>query len=308
MAYTILVKRGQDASIPALHHGELYWAHDTNTLYIGDPGGNESIGGQGDYLLLDASNDPLTGQLNIEPVHNDTSEVYGLKLVAYNNNTGAVNGFDGIAYLNGANNIITVRGGTFQAGISSAGSGDLTSAIGLQTKIVDFGSGSITNGTGILINAISAPTGSSIGLDINDITGGFTAIAIRTDAGLVILNNNGDADSDVRIEGGTNTHLLFTDAGNDAVGINVSAITGKLHVDQSSTTGAKPVLTVDQADVSEEFIRFIGTSANTVLTQSIVEDADVTTSTLQGWLKVYVQDDGDQLTDQAYFIPIYTLS
>lgn len=92
------------------------------------------------------------------------------------------------------------------------------------------------------------------------------------------------------------------------VGIGVTSPSASLHVDQSSTTGAKPVLTVDQADVSEEFIRFIGTSADTVLTQSIVENADVTTATLEGWLKVYVQDDGNQLTDQAYFVPIYTLT
>ena len=92
------------------------------------------------------------------------------------------------------------------------------------------------------------------------------------------------------------------------VGIGITAPLAKLHIDQATSDAAKPVITLDQADVSEEFIRFIGTSANGILTQSIVENADVSTSTLQGWLKVYVQDDGNQLADSSYFIPIYTLA
>jgi len=45
------------------------------------------------------------------------------------------------------------------------------------------------------------------------------------------------------------------------VGINVAAPLGQLHVDQASTSGAIPVLLLDQADVSEGFINFVGTSA-----------------------------------------------
>lgn len=92
------------------------------------------------------------------------------------------------------------------------------------------------------------------------------------------------------------------------VGIGIQDAAGQLHVDQSSITGAQPVLTLDQGDVSEEFIRFIGTAANSVLTQSIVNNGDVSTPTLAAWLKVYVQDDGNQISDQTYFVPIYTLA
>ena len=89
---------------------------------------------------------------------------------------------------------------------------------------------------------------------------------------------------------------------------NTSEITGILVADTISGTGAVPVLGLQQKDVSEEFIRFRGTSANATLTQSIVEDADIASATRAGWLKMYVIDDGNQLTDQAYFIPIYTLA
>lgn len=91
------------------------------------------------------------------------------------------------------------------------------------------------------------------------------------------------------------------------IGIGIKAPSGKLDVDQFSTTAAKPTLVVRQADVSEEFVRFIGSAANGVKTQSIVKAADAT-PTLAGWVKCYVQDDGNQITDQAYYLPIYTLA
>jgi hypothetical protein len=120
--------------------------------------------------------------------------------------------------------------------------------------------------------------------------------------------NEAGGDFDFRVEGDTNVNLLFVDGGVDRVGINNGDPSGKLDVVQSSTTAAIPVITVTQADVSEEFMRFIGTSANNVKTQSIVENADISGSTLVGWLKIYVQDDGNQVTDQAYYVPFYTLS
>lgn len=92
------------------------------------------------------------------------------------------------------------------------------------------------------------------------------------------------------------------------MGVGSNSPSAQLHVDQTSTTGAQPVLLLDQADVSEEFIRFIGSAANGTLTQSIVDEGDQGGETREGWLKVYVQDDGNQITDQAYFIPIYSLS
>ena len=51
-----------------------------------------------------------------------------------------------------------------------------------------------------------------------------------------------------------------------------------------------------------------GSAAAATLTQTIVAEADVTTATRQGFVKVYVQDDGNQITDQAYFMPIFTLA
>ena len=124
-------------------------------------------------------------------------------------------------------------------------------------------------------------------------------------AGAVSINVTNDADTLNKPLEIRSSHTAFTE-GNVTIGSAASE--GKVTLTQASTTAAIPVLTVGQGDVSEEFIRFIGTSANAVLTQSIVEAADVTTATIAGYLKLYVRDDGNQLTDQAYFMPIYTLA
>lgn len=91
------------------------------------------------------------------------------------------------------------------------------------------------------------------------------------------------------------------------LGIGTTAPAAKLHIDQLSTTGAVPVLTLDQADVSEEFIRFIGSSTYNA-SQSLVDAANMTTpGAIVGWLKIYVQDDETTgpITDGVYFVPFY---
>lgn len=66
------------------------------------------------------------------------------------------------------------------------------------------------------------------------------------------------------ISAGSNKWNLYIDGTADSyfagnVGIGRTTPTAKLHIDQASTTGAIPVLTLDQADLSEEFINFVST-------------------------------------------------
>lgn len=155
---------------------------------------------------------------------------------------------------------------------------------------------------------------------LNDATGGFVAYGWDGDSWVPNASFTGIVDGTV--SNGVCPGAITINTGSTAgvlrevarfttglrVGIRVTAPLATLHIDAAGTTGAIPVLLLDQGDVSEEFIRFIGTSANGVLTQSIVEAADVATATLAGYVKVYVQDDGNQLTDQAYFVPVYVLA
>ncbi|MEE9149967.1 MAG: hypothetical protein V3U27_21525 [Candidatus Tectomicrobia bacterium] len=79
-------------------------------------------------------------------------------------------------------------------------------------------------------------------------------------AGAWTFNEAGN-DVDYRFEGLNDTTLLVTNAGNDAVGIGKGVPLAKLQVDQTSSTGAKPVLALDQGDIDDTFINYIGTSA-----------------------------------------------
>jgi hypothetical protein len=77
---------------------------------------------------------------------------------------------------------------------------------------------------------------------------------------------------------------------------------------QLESDGALPPLYLQQQDVSEEFIEFVGYAADGDLTQTIVDADDVDMETTVGYLKIFLTDKGDRITDQAYYIPFYTLT
>lgn len=92
------------------------------------------------------------------------------------------------------------------------------------------------------------------------------------------------------------------------LGLGIQAPAAKFHAKQGTSDAAIPVVMLEQADVSEEFIKFKGAAASANLTQSIVDAADVTTATIAGYVKVFVDDTGNRITDQAYYMPIFTLA
>ena len=61
-------------------------------------------------------------------------------------------------------------------------------------------------------------------------------------------------------------------------------VTGDAKVDQSSTTGAKPVLTLDQADISEEMVEFV----TTIGTGNAIEAIGAKTLTTTHFIKVTI--------------------
>lgn len=71
---------------------------------------------------------------------------------------------------------------------------------------------------------------------------------------------------------------------NDRLGIGIAAPTGVLHIDQSSLTGALPVVKLDQADLSEELIDFIAVEA----TGNPVEDVGAKALTTTKFVRVAV--------------------
>ena len=76
----------------------------------------------------------------------------------------------------------------------------------------------------------------------------------------------------------------------------------------TSTSAALPVMTLDQADVDEPYIKVIGDAAAANLTRNLVDEGDQGSETREGWFKIEVLDDGNQITDGDYYVPFYSLS
>ena len=95
------------------------------------------------------------------------------------------------------------------------------------------------------------------------VVGGVKATgAIDFDGGGFTFNESGAA-LDFRVETDTLTHAFFADGSADKIGFGTSSPTSAfVTIDQASSTGAIAVLTLDQGDADQEFIRFDGTSGS----------------------------------------------
>jgi len=128
------------------------------------------------------------------------------------------------------------------------------------------------------------------------VVGGVKATgAIDFDGGGFTFNDSG-ASVDFRAETNTLTHAMFIDGSADKIGFGTSAPTsGFVNIDQASSTGAIAVLTLDQGDEDQEFIRFDGTTASDQ-TKSLTTDTSV--GDLTGHIRVNING-----TD--FWIPYY---
>ena len=160
---------------------------------------------------------------------------------------------------------------------------------GIAGQIADFGDGSNAliytrysgartffgyDGASALVQG---GTGKGVSLQVNSATAGSGTVALR-------------AFSNANVSIG---------AANDAG--------GKLQVYQPAANGAMPVLLLDQADVSEEFISFVGESAADN-TMSLVDAADLSIAgDIIGWARITVTDVASTggIVDGTYFVPFY---
>jgi len=128
------------------------------------------------------------------------------------------------------------------------------------------------------------------------VVGGVKATgAIDFDGGGFTFNDS-HAAVDFRIETDTLTHAVFVDGSADKIGFGTSAPTsGFVTIDQASSTGAIAVLTLDQGDGDQEFIRFDGTTASD---QSASLSTDTSVGSLTGHIRVNING-----TD--FWIPYY---
>lgn|SRR3990167_4227770 len=121
-------------------------------------------------------------------------------------------------------------------------------------------------GGNLMISGSTAPS-----LLINASSGSDYSFGANVDAtGMGIYDSTGGA------------WRLFVQDTTGNVGIGTQSPTSKLHADQSSSTAAIPVLTLDQGDDSEEMIEFIGT----IGTGNAIEAVAAKTLTTTHFIKV----------------------
>lgn len=124
---------------------------------------------------------------------------------------------------NGSGTIAVAFGG--YANVVNAGSGIITTQIGYRAQLRNTGSGSVSsafcfNAVDAIVSAGSITT--QVGLNVADLTSATNNYAIRTNAGHVVFNEGGDANTDFRVEGDNLASLLHVDASADSVGINTA--------------------------------------------------------------------------------------
>ena len=71
-------------------------------------------------------------------------------------------------------------------------------------------------------------------------------------------------DEDAAIDVLSIAGALYVDSTNSRVGVGIAAPLAKTHIDQSVSDAAIPVLTLDQADISEGFVNFIGSDRGVI--------------------------------------------
>jgi len=130
-----------------------------------------------------------------------------------------------------------------------------------------------------------------------------------SDSATEVVINEGSNDIDFRVETNGQTHAVFADAGNDRVGVFTSSPAAALDITQPGSAAAIPVLELDQDDVDDAFINFVGTSAadQTKSISTVNGDGDVTGpknySAQDGW--TFVGMVKIEVNGSAYWSPYY---
>lgn len=178
--------------------------------------------------------------------------------------TGWYFGLNGIAHLSsdGAtmNRVAGVRGyvlnnkgtatGTIVTGIGVVAEGAIANAAHEITNYYAFRAYECANsGGGTLTN--------QYGLYIGNFDNGTNNWAIVTNAGNIVFNEGGDANSDFRVEGDTNANLLFVDASADKVGIGTNSPARGLHL---SGTGLGAVVMIEATDTGDPSLTILNSN------------------------------------------------
>lgn len=156
--------------------------------------------------------------------------------------------------------------------------------------LTDSGSHSLNNGaiTSTALNSAGIQGGQSLFFDTDpEAETGYVTSTSDVKKGKWFLNEE---------------KTIVVDEKNERFGVGKDAPEGTLHV-----SGMIPGVIIEQTDTDESFIKFVGTATAATLTKNMVAAADVSAKTIAGYVQGYLQDEGNQIADGKYYIPVYTL-
>lgn len=188
----------------------------------------------------------ITTAVTLSSNQTGTADHYALSLTAQTaadantyNASSQIRALAMIAQHQGTSVYPNVKGGFFD--VRNTSSGGVTNLIGNQIILRNSGSGTVTSAFGLYLFAPTNTGGgaytNSYGIYVQNPTVATTNYAILTDGGKIVFNEGGN-DSDVRMEGDTETALFSLDASTDRVGIGVAAPATRFEVrqDQNGAT------------------------------------------------------------------------
>ena len=197
---------------------------------------------------------------------------------------------------------------------------------------IDISSPETTTGIAIIMNALKLTTGkglrigsSSANTEVRNLVQfdglssaavGQTILAVIQPAAqralFIDMNGNGDGividteattaagglviNADILTSGGIAAFLSNSSSGTARVLVQIT--NDHVDADLAVCLGLKQ-------DASAEFIRFTATAIDDDLTQPLVAIADVGSTTIAGYIKVHIEDAGDQIPDGDYFIELH---
>lgn len=260
--------------------GNSYFAANGGNVGIGVavPGTKLSVvsASSGVQLTMSDSSTTATGKVaRLGALHYTTTEepvgVFALSAQSASSDlyigggSGVLNAATSIGFYTAANTTTTT--GTERMRIDSSGNVGIGVASGGAKLDISGGSSSAA---AINVRALSAATDNRI-LDVMNNLSTFR-MGIEYDNTNVRMN----------FTNRSRVPLLTIVEANGNVGIGTTTVSGKCHIDQSSATGAVPVLYLDQADVSEEMIQF----ETTIGTGNAIEAVGAKTLTTTHFIKV----------------------
>ncbi|KKK99774.1 hypothetical protein LCGC14_2629360 [marine sediment metagenome] len=289
----------------------LYW--DGNNLIVDAGGGDLNLTGDMDVngnMAVGTATVSSTVGINLNEI--TTGSATGAIIDAETSSTSVfgatLKGVRGKAAWKGTGKSVSTFGLDFVASYENTGEMVLIAGCNVGIQSLSGGTGTFTEASGVLVSATWTSNNAPVtvqGVHIKDLgdSGGTDLYGLR----IAAQTDPGGVHRGISQEGTTEVNVL---AGNTTIGADATPV-ATLHVDQTSTTGAKPVLYLDQAsteDPPEPFIFYEGTAVSASLDEPIVDVGDVTTATIAGYVRVQVLDKGNQITDQAYYHPLYTLA